>query len=114
MHTTQMISQEFEAIEAIVRLGDNEAELAQSACRRAHAARTLDEAGEYWLTAQMHADHAKAYYAQADDAWTSQIRAAIPPKQIPDTYWSRRRIQLTLALICFVAAAGVLGWWLAQ
>ena len=49
MHTTQMISQEFEAIEAIVRLGDNEAELAQTACRRAHAARTLDEAGEYWL-----------------------------------------------------------------
>ena len=41
-------------------------------------------------------------------------RTPAPPQQIPDTYWSRRRIQLTLALICFVAAAGVLGWWLAQ
>jgi hypothetical protein len=60
-----------------------------------------------------HADEAIRFHKLAEEQ--HQLHRPTPaPKQIPDTYWSRLRIQLTLALICFVAAAGVLGWWLAQ
>lgn len=56
--------------------------------------------------------------AQLASRYREEVKALYktpaPPRQIPDTYWSRRRTQIILALVCFVAAAAVLGWGLAQ
>jgi hypothetical protein len=106
-----MMTEEFEAIEAIVRLADEEAEKAQLARARALNATTATEAAAYRLTAQMHADHVAAYYAQADAAWTSQIRAAmqtvpVPVRQpllSPAEWWLIALIATFVGLVVFKA-----------
>jgi len=90
-------------------LAGNEERIAQQARTEYALLQTPGSRG----AAAFHADKAVKLHRLAEEQAEMHRPVLQMPKQIPDTYWSRRRIQLTLAFICFVAAAGVLGWWLA-